>query len=103
MVVAANPRLFYPPVQLHDQRRQQNDEDEQPGGSGGAAAAAARGGSKAAALLFGDEPCSVFAAGSTDKTISMWNTELPRAVIRVSQVCLQSVRAFDCEQGHSMS
>jgi hypothetical protein len=86
LVVSANPRLFYPPLQLHDQRRQQDDADDQQAGSGGAAAAAARGGSKGP-LQYGDEPCSLFVAGSTDKTFTMWSTDLARPVLRVSQVC----------------
>jgi hypothetical protein len=101
LVSAANPRLFFPPVQLIQQRLaaaaadEAGDEDE---GEGPAATAAAAAGAAAAAaaaaaatcgeLQFEDQACTVFAAGSNDKSVTLWTSNLARPLLQVSQVNL---------------
>lgn len=95
LVSAANPRLFYPPVQLLQQRMTEADEQQEEGDAeqqqeqregssagGGKAAAAAAG----ETVAYSDEACTVFAAGSNDKSITLWCSPLPRPLLQVSQV-----------------
>jgi hypothetical protein len=97
LVTSANPRLFYPARKLQQQRMQEGEgeEGQQQQGEGqqeGASAAAAAGGSGVGQQggegdeIYGEEAGLVFAAGSTDTTMSIWSSTLQRPMLLVNQV-----------------
>lgn len=96
LVSAANPRLFYPPVQLLQQRMTEADEQQEEGdaeqqqerreGSSAGGSKPATAAAAGEAVAYSDEACTVFAAGSNDKSITLWCSPLPRPLLQVSQV-----------------
>lgn len=96
LVTSANPRLFYPACKLHQQRMQEGQEEEgqqqqgkgQQGGATAAAAAGGDGGQQGGEGedLYAQDAGMVFAAGSTDTTMSVWSSTLQRPMLLVNQV-----------------
>jgi len=105
LATAANPRMFFLPAKLLQQREQQAKEQALREGGEGAGGAGGGGGTRetekekekegggggggadgSEGLEFSQYACNIFASGSNDRSIGVWTSNLARPMFHMTQV-----------------